>query len=148
MKKCSLSALALAAALAAGCGGNDAYPIAPVSGRVTLNGKPVEQVAVLFMPVPAPGAMNAGPSSSGVTDADGRYTLKLISTTDRAGAVVGAHKVRFNTAGEPWDPDVQPKPPPGPAVSLPVRYTRHDKMLDFNVPPGGTKSADFALTSP
>ncbi len=140
--------LAAVALLSAGCGNDEPYNIVPVSGRVTLNGKPVEKVSVTFYPVPAPGSSSAGPSSNGVTDADGVYTLKLISTKDRAGAVVGKHKVRFNSAGEPWDPDVQPKPPPGPAVSLPIKYLRHDKMLDFEVPAGGTSKADWALTSP
>ena len=56
----------------------------PVSGQVTLDDKPVAGAAVLFQPVAG------GPAASGVTDADGNYTLE---TANRKGAVPGEHKV-------------------------------------------------------
>ena len=56
----------------------------PVSGQVTLDGKPVEGAAVSFRPAAG------GPPATAVTDADGRYTLE---TANRPGAVPGEHKV-------------------------------------------------------
>src|SRR5258706_3906708 len=43
--------------------------IAPVSGRVTLDGKPLEKADVVFQPD------NGKPPASGRTDAEGRYEL-------------------------------------------------------------------------
>jgi hypothetical protein len=43
--------------------------IAPVSGRVTLSGKPLEKADVVFQPD------NGKPPASGRTDAEGRYEL-------------------------------------------------------------------------
>jgi hypothetical protein len=58
-----ISVLVFAAIL--GCGpGNKAR----VTGRITLDGQPLDKVLVMFVP-------DAGPSSGGVTDQDGRYEL-------------------------------------------------------------------------
>src|SRR5438067_9089981 len=91
-----LGVLALAMA---GCS-SEPYQIANVSGRVTVDGKPVEKVAVMFQPVAPPGNMNPGPGSYGITDADGRYTLRLIGV-EKKGVVVGLHKVRIENYTDP-----------------------------------------------
>jgi hypothetical protein len=67
-----------------GCSGEPR--LAPVTGTVTVNGKPLDNVQVEFWP------QVRGPRSIGATDKDGRFTL----TPDNGkglGAVVGAHKV-------------------------------------------------------
>src|SRR5581483_10021007 len=69
--------LAAFTVLSAGCGGGE-FPVAKVSGRVTLNGQPVDKVSVMFQPIAAEGKLNSGMGSYGITDTDGRYTLKLI----------------------------------------------------------------------
>src|SRR5262249_34258094 len=78
------------AVAAAGCGGGPA--LAPVTGTVTMNGKPLANVQVEFWP------QDGAPRSTGATDAAGRYTL----TTDGAGkpgAVGGRHKgARYDLA--------------------------------------------------
>ena len=82
--------VALGAVLAAGCGGP---PMAPVSGEVTSNGKPVANAAVTFSPVAVTeGALNApGKPSTGYTDADGKFVLSAYKPYD--GALIGQHRV-------------------------------------------------------
>ena len=144
-----LLTVAVSAALgAAGCGSGDPHKIASVSGRVTLNGKPLEKATVMFTPMAAPGTGSAGPASMGITDADGHYSLKTIALSESSGAVIGKHRVRITNAGEVWDPDVKKGPPPKPANPIPEKYNRLEGGLEFDVPAGGTSKADFTLTSP
>jgi hypothetical protein len=93
-----LPLLLVLALWAAGCKGE--YDTAPVSGQVTLNGKPVAKVAVMFQPVAPPGNINPGPGSYGITDEDGRYSLTVIGKETKGG-VIGKHKVRFINHEEP-----------------------------------------------
>src|SRR4051812_48296339 len=88
-----LAALLLLATL--GCAGGP--KVVSVSGRVTLDSKPLAGAHVNFQPV---GDLNSPPGSGsyGKTDADGRYTLRLIQP-DRPGAVVGKHKVSISKRG-------------------------------------------------
>jgi hypothetical protein len=139
-----LTALAV---LSAGCGSE--FPTARVSGRVTLNGKPVDQVEVMFSPVATEGKINSGVGSYGVTDSDGRYTLILIGTKDTKGAVIGKHKVRIDNHSPPGDPsDDRPQKRPKPAVLIPAKYHHLNPILEFEVTSGGSDKADFDLTSP
>src|SRR5262249_54064491 len=87
----------------AGCN-SEPYRVAPVTGRVTLDGKPVPQLAVMFQPVATDGNTNPGPGSYGVTDADGRYSMKLVGK-ETPGAVIGKHKVRMDPYTPPADPN-------------------------------------------
>src|SRR5262249_15423097 len=48
-----------------GCGGRT---YAPVSGTVTLDGKPLAKAVVTFIPLPEPGSKDAGDSASGKTN--------------------------------------------------------------------------------
>lgn len=79
----------------AGCGGG-AYP--EVEGVITLNGKPLGNVQVQFLPDPEQDTR--GPRSTGVSDKDGRFRL----TTDdkRPGAVPGKHRVLVEDLQQ-WD---------------------------------------------
>ena len=74
----------------AGCGDSS---IAPVSGKVTVGGKPVEGIRLVFSPILAEGQKDAGPWSSGLTDATGEYSLETRYKDN--GAVVGQHTVAF-----------------------------------------------------
>jgi len=67
-----------------GCGGSDGPPLGHVSGVVTRGNVPLKGATVLFKAQGAPGSI-------GVTDAEGRYTLKYIGR--EAGAVVGRNTV-------------------------------------------------------
>jgi hypothetical protein len=137
-----LLVLAVLALLSAGCGRGAPYRTAAVSGRVTLNGQPLAGVAVLFQPLPAPGSVNADPSSAGITDAEGRYTLRLLGIESK-GAILGKHKVRIT----PVEKDEAAGPPQAPAQLLPPRYNK-ETTLECVVPSGGNDAADFALTLP
>ena len=74
----------------AGCGDSS---IAPVSGKVTVAGEPVEGIRLVFSPVPVGDEPAAGPWSSGLTNAAGEYTLETRYKDN--GAVVGKHTVAF-----------------------------------------------------
>ncbi len=135
MPRC-LPLLAALTLWAAGCGSGQ---FASVSGRVTLDDKPLPNAAVNFQPVAAKEASTPGPGSGAFTDAEGRYTLKVIGHETR-GAVVGKHKVRITLA--PTDSGDRKKRKP-----LPAKYSGKDTVLEFDVPAGGTDTADFRLTS-
>src|SRR5438105_200679 len=87
-RRALLTLLPLALALLAGCSSRTA----PVSGRITLNGKPLARASVTFAPIPSQGELEPGPSSAAITDEDGRYTLRLIGESGK-GATIGKHKV-------------------------------------------------------
>src|SRR5262249_53512413 len=81
-----------AVVLALGCGGPKKF--APVSGTVTMDGKPLAGATVTFIPVPDPGSIEAGDGSVGKTNEKGEYTL--MSSKGRSGAQVGKHKVSIS----------------------------------------------------
>jgi len=137
----SLYLFPLLLCLLAGCSGGP-HKVAPVSGRVTLNGQPLAHAAVTFQPVATEGNLNPGPGSGGFTDSNGRYILKLTGMETK-GAVVGKHMVRINLAPQDNSADDKPKR----YKDLPAQYNKKTK-LKYDVPPGGTDSADFQLTSP
>ena len=129
-----------------GCTGQG-YKVAPVSGQVTLDGKPLAKAHVHFAPIGSKDQVAPGPTSQGQTDAQGRYTLTLDSTR-KPGAVVGMHKVYIITVdtqvagSEMPDAGVKPKR----REILPERYNQ-DTILTFEVKADGTDSADFKLES-
>lgn len=136
-------ALLVVACLAAGCGGRN---VAPVSGRVTLDGKPVAGVHVGFQPIAVGKDQNAGGGSYAITDADGRFTLRLVEG-DSPGAIVGKHRVEITTRTEANNATDLRVKAADPKAVIPAKYNRNS-ALTFDVPAGGTDSADFALTSP
>ena len=82
----------LAAAAAAGCGPSlEEYPTAPAGGVVTCGGTPLGSGRVLFSPVPAGNAVEAGKQARGYILEEGRFTLSTYGDGD--GAVVGEHRV-------------------------------------------------------
>jgi hypothetical protein len=133
-----LLVLALLLLLLGGCSSGPYKPV-PVSGRLTLNGKPLANVVVLFTPVRTESNKDPGPGSGGVSDAEGRYTLKL-SGSGSSGAVVGKHKVTFRP--EQKDDSTTDKPVKT-KTQLPTKWARKSQEID--VPAGGTDKADFEL---
>jgi hypothetical protein len=69
--------------------------VAEVEGVVKSGGKPVPHLRVQFMPDPEKGTN--GPTSTGTTDEDGRFTL--VCADKRSGAVVGWHRVVITDMG-------------------------------------------------
>ena len=63
-----------------------------VSGTVSLNGKPLDEVLVMFLPEPS--ADNTGGAHSEcVSDSDGKYELVYSRDPQVKGALVGQHRV-------------------------------------------------------
>ncbi len=123
----------------AGCG--SPFEIAPVSGVVTLDDKPLANATIFFMPM-GDGAI--GPSSSAVTGDDGRFTLK--TPEDGEGAVVGKHRVSISTVVDTpasGDDNIYDN---SNREKLPSRYNSAS-TLEFDVPAEGTDAANFALQS-
>ncbi len=90
--------LSLASALLAGpvagllgCGGGPAYPVAPVHGVVSIDGKPLEGGRLMFAPVAAPGSLKSGKPGFADIAPDGSFVVSTY--TDQDGAVVGEHWV-------------------------------------------------------
>ena len=95
---CRLSMIGLAlmfvpCLFVAGCG-SDGFSLAPVSGRVTVDGEPILGLRISFEPIGGPGRPAPGPDSIAITDADGKYTLYTVRRQPARGgrrAVPGAH---------------------------------------------------------
>jgi hypothetical protein len=124
--------------LIAGCG-RGGHRVAPVSGRVTLNGKPMDKINVTFQPLAAAGnSGDAGWGSYGVTDGNGCFQLKTVD--GKAGAVVGKQAVYLTVPDtRPTVGDVAIGPPP---VS-PFPPKASDGSFTFDVPAGGSDQANF-----
>jgi hypothetical protein len=134
--------LGFALVLGLGCGSGK---FAPVSGTVTMNGKPLAGALVIFSPIAKEGSIDAGPGSSGKTNDKGEYTLT--SDTGRTGAFVGKHRVSVSLMN-PGTGASDDRRRRGQLVNqVPVRYNGKTE-LTYEVPAGGTDKADFALKSP
>ncbi len=155
-RSCGLVAVALLGGLAGGCS-SDGPPLAPVHGRVTLDGKPLAGKTVKFVPEPGTPGQGAGAT----TDADGNYTLLAArpgATRDTPGAPPGAYRVVVVEPMFPIDLPVQnaadatPAPAVGPPApkkkqEIPAAYTTPEATpLRANVPTGGG-AIDLALES-
>lgn len=76
-----------------GCGEgtpDDQPDLGTVTGKVTMDDKPLEKATVTFEPV------EGGRPSTGETDADGMYELQYSPSAN--GAKIGKHRVRVSTA--------------------------------------------------
>jgi len=101
--------------------------LAPVTGRITLDGKPLAKTDVVFQP-------NGSESpSSGRTDADGRYQLAYKRGV--MGGHVGSNIVRITIS-----PDVVANPP-----NIPARYNS-DSELSKEIK-SGQNEFNFDLTT-
>jgi hypothetical protein len=128
-------------ATAAGC--SSSYPLAPVSGVVTLDGKPLAEARVAFQPRSPAGQANAGPGSYAKTDDAGRYRLKTITGVD--GAVVAVHDVSISTFQGKADPGSDGLEVVRPEL-VPARYALRG-ALTFTVEAKGSDTADFHLST-
>jgi hypothetical protein len=130
--------------LLSGC--NKPYKVASVSGRVTLDGKPLAKASVTFAPMFTKDNIAPGPTAMGMTDADGRY--KLYIDPAKPGAVVGKCRIYITTLHS--DP-AQDDRDSSPAVKrvrdkVPEKYNQKTELV-YDVPAEGTDKADFELTS-
>ncbi len=127
--------LLVVTAMIAGCG-QSGPEILPVTGVVTLDGKPLDQARVVFVP-------DKGRPAVGLTDSSGQYKLQFNET--KWGALSGPHKVQITTerqasGGEGGEPLI-----PAQKELLPKKYNESTE-LQANVAPDKVKF-DFDLTS-
>lgn len=132
-------------ALLSGC--DKGYKLAPVSGRVMMDNRPLAHAEVKFFPT----AGNDLPYASGVTDEQGNFKLEaFIGNGTADGAVVGENRVSISLsrlkANKPMTPQ-EMKAAMGHGLDLlPARYNSKSTMT-FTVPPEGTTAANFEVTS-
>lgn len=143
---CLAVALSVSLLSLTGCGGPGDQPeLGQVSGTVTLDGKPLRGIEVVFYP-------DSGRPARGRTNSEGKYELRYIR--DTMGAKVGHNRVEIapNEEGED-SPESEAdadgpadKPPvkPGKPV-VPARYNTKSE-LEADVKPG-ENTFDFALES-
>lgn len=117
--RCSAAWLAVVALLLTlpACG-RSRPSVAPVSGRITLDGKPVTTGVVFFYP-------ETGRPATGPIDTDGRYRLSTFTPTD--GALPGSHRVVIESRAVPTAPPRTTRqagpPPPGTPADIAQEWT-------------------------
>ena len=142
----SLASLLLTA-LVVGCG-DSRFQIAPVAGKVLLDGEPVSNARVVFMPRAQGDDREAGYYSQGETDAEGRYRLKTVEKKPQGGAVVGLHRIMITTRRSKIDPNDPDREIVEATERIPLPYSDYRSTpLEWEVPAGGTDAADFELVS-
>jgi hypothetical protein len=125
--------------LGLGCGGPR---VAPVSGVVTLDGKPLAHASVSFQPISPAKGVNPGPGSQGETDDNGAFTLRVVGE-GRDGAYVGYHRVEISKyTRDKADPADDRGPAPRNLV--PPEYNLKT-TLTCEVAQGGNNQANFEL---
>jgi hypothetical protein len=95
LNPCTLLVLCILGISGCSGGASDAPSVAKVTGTVMVDGKPQGGLTVEFHPDSASGTK--GPMSTGLTADDGSFILS--TSTGRAGAVIGNHKVLVKC---PW----------------------------------------------
>ncbi len=103
-----------------------------VTGRVTLDGKPMPNIAVRFQ-------HEAGTATIAKTDANGNYTLRF--TMKRIGAPVGQHKVTIFTP----QPESEETDRVAVKELIPAKYNK--KSTEVREVKPGPQVIDFDLVS-
>jgi hypothetical protein len=116
----------IALSCCAGCA-KSGQDVAPVTGRITLDGKPLESAMVTFH------AEGKSAASSG-TDKDGRY--ELVYKRGVMGAPVGPNRVTILPGPDPFPRD----------LVLPPRYNA-ESQLHADVKPDQKNEFNFDLTT-
>lgn len=112
----------------AGCG-SDLPPLAPLTGTITLDGKPFANGSLMFSP------LDGGRPSVAETNEQGEF--KAMYLLDVPGAMIGKHKVMFEAGGsdEPLSEEEEMnlhKKNPGPPKNFKISPT------EVEVQEGGT----------
>ena len=107
--------------------GKTGADLAPETGRITLDGKPLEKADIEFQPD------GSKPPSSGRADADGRYQLAYKRGV--MGGTLGSNTVRITIS-----PDVVANPP-----NIPARYNTESELT--KEVKSGQNESNFDLTT-
>lgn len=140
----SIRMVIVSSLLAAQLGCEKGPTLVPVSGHVTMDGKPLAGVEVSFYPVVH------GPEvayASGVTDGQGAFDLSTFAKgVATGGAVLGENRVTISTPSHTATKKVPNADRNKNLDPIPPKYNR-DSTLTFTVPANGTDKADFPLSS-
>jgi hypothetical protein len=116
----------------------EAPSLAPVTGTVTLDGKPLKYAIIKYVPIvdSPPRSTLPAPTSIGITDGDGKYTLTYATENGKPvmGAVIGPHQVQIVVND------------PSGKQAIPASYSTPKSGLKANVKIG-MPPVDFALKS-
>jgi hypothetical protein len=119
------------------CLGCDRGPeIASVEGTVTMDGKPLPNATVVFVP-------ENGRPAGARTDERGHYVLWF--TEGRKGAIPGKNWIRISTAAEATEA-ADGTPVPAQREIVPAKYNAQS-TLEFTVEAGKKNVANFDLDS-
>lgn len=116
-----------------GCSGGSAAPtrLVQAKGTVTYRGEPLNLCSVRLIP------LKEGPSSSGVTNEAGEFTL--VSQDGKPGVVPGTHRVLIVDVSEqaylddPLNPDDRPKKTTPRKLKLPPEWATPESPLTVEV---------------
>lgn len=143
---CFFTFLGVSLFLLPGCNSQN---VVPVSGTVTIDGKPAANVRLAFRPVATDkSGTSAGYGAIGTTDANGHYEMEIISATrEGKGASVGKNRVKITLIGDNTKSDSLPSLANGSPIkkSLAFPWGETEVNTTIDVPANGTNSADFAL---
>ena len=119
--------IVIALFVAIGCGKQMTFSDSvPAGGKITANGKPLNDVRVMFVPIdsmaPASGAAQHG-----------SFTLQTVD--EKKGALPGKYRVVIQA---------DPKKPAG-IRGVPVKYTLDNSPLEVTVPASGKTDFDIRL---
>lgn len=132
-RACTLYVVLATAIVLSGCGGNP--NLFHASGTITLDGKPLENAFVTFIPT------GGGTTSYGKTDDSGHYEMQFSDV--EAGAWKGQNRVEIRTG------DVGAGGAPAPPERVPAAYNNASTLLaevksgnnvfDFDLKSGASK---------
>ena len=129
----ALSALCCFALAAVGCGPRNTFGVVDVTGKITVDGEPVEGIVVTMSPVnPVQADGTSQRAASGLTQADGTFRV-VTPGAKMAGVMPGEYVLTFSKeiwvdkAGNEVDPNTpydpsQPAPETFPKDLLPPEY--------------------------
>lgn len=142
---CRTIVIGIALLFLSGCGPSDQPELGEVTGVITLDGKPLSGIAVVFQPA-------NGRPARGTTDAEGKYELTYIRQTK--GTKVGPNRVEIAPSeegeadeSEADDGESQParKQSKSAKPKIPARYNARTE-LNADVK-AGKNTFDFKLES-
>ncbi|MFN3193164.1 MAG: carboxypeptidase-like regulatory domain-containing protein [Aureliella sp.] len=126
MLRSAIGIVALNCILLCGCGGSN---LTKVSGTVTLDGKPVADAIVSFVP-----DTGEGPTSVGSTDSSGKYT---VACSLGVGVPPGAYSVKIKERAKAAVPDGA-DPMAGLEPGSPEYIAKYQEMMS-----GGNQSKNY-----
>lgn len=125
-----------------GCSSGNSHDMAPVTGVVTLDGKPLANAKITFQP------SGGGPTSSAFTDSGGKFSLQTFGGAK--GAVVTEHRVVIYSGrpegSAPVELDSDRDDGPVFREPIPTRYNERSE-LTFAVQADIANTANFDLST-